>query len=425
MTDHYMMTVLKMKLLATFANLPESEPSAGEDGSKLVKGYASLIAAVVKDKTVDTIIRDHSRETVFEPNTLPTTNNIKQEWWNCLYPGSSKEGYLARAVYSIGNVITVPPFHKQETLGFLSVRSFNRQTPIENATHNFYTEIAKTNEKLDAKGLLEELVAIFTDDQPLGNNNFENCKLVFVKGIDTLAATRIDIVHAIRVLFYTGFLVFMANPIDFKHYHPLMLITKLFLSQDNFFPTEYMMDEPLSKADQHNFLLLLGQSIYEAIRQPFETEYFILHGPEFFPATNNPTMMPAPPAITFTPAAAPAPPPPPSSSEIEFYYFLWGNHLPGLPGNVDPDAQPLDEQIVKHYKHAVENNFASIPNKSILKILITIICPNDTLDLSKEFFGLSRAAMVALINKHLPAFQEKHDLKSYLEDLERIEPDAD
>ena len=422
-----MVSQLVPKLINMFNDIPDSSDYAS--GTCLIKGYTRLITTFLQAKNSQQIVDAHATATVFDCTKPLCTANIKWDWW---FNTDEKPQFLARSLVTFGPANSLsPPYFQRPNQGILCQPHAvnNNMTPIEYLVHTVNMEFCRTREHMAADEVMEGFVEIFTSTDPVGNPDIDNHSFVFVKGADLLPikAKRLDLVHAIRVVFYTGMLVYLANPKDFQHYHPLVLITNIFLAQNNFFPTNKDMDKPLTKAQKTNYLLALGLNIFEAIRKDFDASFF-LDNADFFPPTFNPTTMPAPQrAIGYVPSGSPPSAPPASEAVFHTFYFLFGERV--LQNQTEPDttikAEPLDDSILPYYEYAVNNEFDQF-NRDQLKTLITIVCPKHTLNLKdKTYFGLKKKTnMTAFLTQHLPAFNAIYF--GYITDLKEatLEPDA-
>lgn len=427
MSQLKMVQQLQSQLIEVFLKIPDDFDST--TGKKLIKGFSSVIIDAIEHKSPQQLVDDHTREFVFGQVKAPVTANIRPEWWSLETEG--KPCFLARAILTLGPANGLCPSHHQRVnQGILCEPHAKNQnmTPIECLLHHFNMEACESGELLDGDQIMRDLVEIFTSTKSVGNPNIDNCDIFFVKGVQytPVKSTRLDLVYALHLVFYTGLLVCFANPTDFKHYHPLVLITNIFRAQMNFFPDNKHMDKPLSPVQRSNYLLKLGINIFETLRKDFDAKFF-LDNADFFPPTSNPTMMPAPRALAYVPGAAAlvldaAHDKQDNDSVFETWYFLFGKRATENDRdleNPDIEAEPLDASILPIYQSAVNNEFDSI-DRSRLKVLMTIICPKDILNLNaKNWFGYkTKAQMIAVINAHITTFKDTHNLEGYITELD-------
>jgi hypothetical protein len=418
------------RFLPTFHNVMNMVPSdsdqAPRPGAKLVKTIASLMNASVETKAPQQIVDDHKTSTVFAYGKEPSPQTLNQSWWESADP--NRPQLLVRNLVSLGPATTMTPpyFKKNVKEGILceSAPENNNLSPIEFIA--IYATNIFSREEMDAQEVMAALVEIFTEITPLGNAAIDGLSFVF-NGKKTVRANRLDLVHALRILFYTGYMIFFANPTAFKFFHPLILITNVFLAQKNFFPSDSDMDLPLSEAEKNNYLLSLGLNIYEAMRNTFEGKFF-LNCTDLFPATVNPTMMPPPPAPLFL-GVVDGVDQPPEDNIFRHRYFLFGENVPEDSFDFFDFFSPLmfDHSILSNFKAAEEYNFKQLTEKEIKNLLI-ICCPKTTLTLDEKKRkqknnGLGkRSEMITLLKQYITTFATKH--AAYLNELEGTKADS-
>jgi hypothetical protein len=417
-------TKSKDQLVKIFNDIPDSNDQGS--ATRLIKGYASIISGFAVNKNSQQIIDDHATALVFGTGPIGRAS-IKPDYWNSEETGP----FFLRSLGCIGpaNALCPPYFHRPNQ-GILCQphAENNDMTPIEYLVRAVYMEFCRTREPMDANEVMKGYIEIFTELKPVGNSIIDGLSLTMVKGnnLVPLKATRLNIVHALLILFYTSHLVYSANP-ALHFYHPMVVITNIFLAQKNFFPPNEGMDKPLTDAHKKRYLLNLGLSIYEVLRVATDTSLF-LDNAELFPVTFNPTTMPpTPKAIGYRipsseeaaiPSSEEAAIPSDEQAVVKTLYFLFGNQV--RENTIQPDttisAEPLDYSIIDYYMDAVDNNFDTM-TKANVQTLITIVCPKDTVNLnSKKFFGIkTKEMMTTLLTKHLPAFNTAY--KRYVTDV--------
>ena len=400
----HMIAPLQNMLVKKFNDIPNN-PDKKTAGNK-IKSYCDQIVEWVGFKTPEKIVAEHATSIVFDCGKPPCTANINHAWWENNTHDELPQ-FLARSLTTFGPVdVLSPPYFKRANQGILiqGHAENNNMSPIEYLVLQVNMEFCRTDEPMDANEVMDGLVEIFTSTAAVSNTTIDNLvfRIVFTDKLTPFEATRLDLVHALHIVFYIGMLVYLANPEGFCHCHPASLIINIFLAQGNCFPANTDIDKPLSKVQQGEWLLTLGLNIFDAMRKEFDAAFF-LNNADFFPCTTNPTMMPPSLAIGYrkpqdadADAGAPV---------FETAYFLFG----ARPNQAEPDttikAEPLDGSILPYYQYAVKGEYAQL-NRDQLKTLITIVCPKETLNLtSKTYFGLKiKADMIALLTKHLPAF---------------------
>jgi hypothetical protein len=415
------------KYLPMFLELMMDIPDTNTPGARLIKAFARIISNAVGPKSAQNIVDDHKTEIVFQHGKDPSPNTINKTWWENKSPDMPQ--FLVRSLLPIGPASKMaPPYCNRINQGILCQRHAenNNLSPIEfllKYVNLIFCRSSHLGEAMNAHEVMEGLVEIFTSPGPVGNPDIDNLSFVFVKGKSELTpvrANRIDLVHALRILYYTGYMIWFANPDGFTNYHPLVLITNVFLAQTNFFPSNSDIDQPLSRAEKNNYLLALGLNIYEAMRKDFDAKFF-LAAADLFPSTVNPTMMPVPLGLKDDTQ----PPPRPLSDHEDFFtpfYFLFGKNVPSGTTEDGATAEILDHSMLPFYEAAVEQDLDSTGVKAI-KTLLTMVCPKHTLNLRvKRNYGLKdKAAMVKLLNEHLQTFGNTHS--AYLNELnEAIHP---
>ena len=286
-------------LLMMLQTIP-GDPENPNSGTQFVRSCANVISSALEAKGPDQIAADHDTSTVFADKNEPSTNSINNDWWNAKpahYINSPQVFY--RALYTFGPVNEIkPPYHNDSTEGILCQphAENNSLRPIEFLANHVLRAFSRS--EMSPEDVMEGWIDIFTSTNAVRPDYFmelDDLSFVFVKQYsqETIRAKRLDLVHALRVLFYTGHLVLMANPEAFDFAHPLRLITNVFLAQVNFFPHDSDMDQPLSPKEKNDYLLKLGIKIFERLCEEFY-DSFLVSGADLFPVTFNPTLMPAP-----------------------------------------------------------------------------------------------------------------------------------
>lgn len=411
------------KFTAILAAIP-GKPEDQDSGTQLVKTFAEAIASKLVAKDPDQLAADHATGLVFDDGKEPSAKTIKRTWWDS---SDSRPQWLVRALFPLGPASNVTPAHfKRTNQGILCQPSAETGLrPIEYIAKQVNRAFCRAN-KMDAEDVMTDFVDIFTNPNTLDDDVIDNLEFVFVAGkaMTEAPANRLDLVHALRLLFFTGYLIYFCNPTAFKWAHPIFLITAVFQAQTNFFPPNKDMDRPLSEAQKSNYLLALGLNVFEAIRKPFDTDFF--HSADLFPATINPTSMPQPLGLGYVPppgapAANQQPP-----DEFNPTKFLFGNQV--AEGTTDDGiaAELFDQDVLINY-NAVRNQNDQLPQleASELKTLMTIICPKTALKLKarKNYGCKNKPAMVAILNHHITTFGTTH--QAYLQDLAATLPEAD
>ena len=420
------------KFLPKFAAILEAIPGKQEDqdsGTKLVKTFAELIASRVGTMNPDQLVADHVTELVFEDGKEPSAKTIKPSWWDS--SSDSRPQWLVRVLFPFGPASNVTPAHfKRINQGILCQPSAETcLRPIEYIAQQLNRAFCRAN-KMDAEDVMADFVDIFTNPKPLDGDVIDSLEFVFVTGkaMTEVAANRLDLVHALRLLFFTGYLIYFCNPTAFKWAHPIFLITAVFQAQTNFFPPNKDMDRPLSEAQKSNYLLALGLNVFEAIRKPFDADLF--HSADLFPATINPTSMPQPLVLGYvSPPGAPAgaanqqPP-----DEFNPTNFLFGNQVAEDTTEDGIATELFDHEVLINYNAVRGNNhkLQSQVTMKELKILMTIICPKTALNLEahKNHGCKTKRIMIDILNEHITTFGTTHHV--YLQDLAATltEPDA-
>lgn len=417
--------------MTTVLDAIPSKPEDINSGTQLIKTFADIISTKLGDKTPGQLGADHATDIVFEDGKEPSAKTIKRAWWS-----SYTSSWLFRVLFPLGPTSYVTPDYFQRTnQGILCQPSSKTGfSPIEHVANQASRAFCRTGKMGDADDFMEFLVDIFTNTQPVDDDDIDSLSVVFVTGkaMTEIYANRIDLVHAIRLLFFTGYLIYWCNPTAFKWAHPVFLITAVFQAQANFFPPDKDMDTPLSEAQKSNYLFALGINVCEAIRQPFDARFF--NSADLFPATINPTSMPQPLALGYVPPPPPGAPPgaPPAAAnqqttdEFSPAYFLYGNQVAEGTTDADIPAELFDQDTLFNY-NAVRNQNGDLQAQleaRELKILMTIICPKSALNTKarKNHGCKNKAAMIATLRDHIGTFGTTH--QAYLQDLEATEPDA-
>lgn len=405
------------KFVPKFASILASIPGPGvpKSGTQLIRLFADVINQHLGSKTPEQFVADHATNQAFEDDQEPSNKTIKREWWE------SKDGArFARALFPMGlaNMVT-PPYFNRINQGILCQPSAETGfRPIEYIAHHVNRAFCRAN--MDADDVMNDYVDIFTNPNPLQDDVVDKLEFTFVSGKEMLEyrANRLDLVHAIRLLYFTGYFTYLCNPTAFYWTHPLFLITAVFQAQTNFFPS---MLNSLSEAQKKNYLLALGLNVFERIRKPFEAEFF--DGADLFPATGNPTNMPQDPfrlGYSAPPAGAPEGAPAGAHEELVFNptYFLFGEQIANGTNNNGIAATIFDQDVFNNYT-AVHDNTTYLPQvkASELTTLMTIICPKDALEHpTKPNYGYKKKAhQIALLKKHITTFNTTHHL--YLQEL--------
>lgn len=410
-----------------------------------IKAISKIIGEALNTKDAATIVADHDTNFAFVTNMHPCTASLAQSWWKA---GETKPQLFVLAMLTFGPADGLsPPHSKRVNQGILCQPHVenNRMTPIELLGSTISDEFYRVGKqhKMGAEEIMHGYVENFTSLQHVKNDTIDNLQIIFVKGssqLEPVKGNRLDIVYSLHVVYYTGMLVYLANPKDFQHYHPLILITNIFLAQKNFFPPDKDVEKALSKSEKNNYLLALGVHIFDAIRKEFETKFF-LDNEKCFPSKINPTMMPAPKEHILylgAPGAPVAMPPVAAfaaadAETVQTYFFLFGKQTEENDKTQENGikAEPLDDSIFPFYESVlnsvVDDDFSQVSLGEIkcrqLKILITIVCPKEDLKLEKKKnFGLAnKAIMIALLQKRISSFNSAN--LDYITKLKEAIPD--
>jgi hypothetical protein len=431
-----------------FASLPTS---TNKDGTQIIHAYGQLLCQHVAGKTPEDLINDHATAVVFNHGKAPITSNISKTWWS-----TEKDGqpcFLARAMLCFGPAdLLAPPHYPREKLvnnGILCQPHAcnDDKTPIESLFHVFLQEA-------DGVGTIDDAVEIFTSTDSVANTTIDNYEIFFVinrmhSALVPVSAKRLDLVHAIRTVFFLGLLVFYSNPVDFQHYHPRVLYQAIFSRQTNLIPPN--LDKTLSPATRANWLFALGTKIFEKIRKEFDATFFL----------NNATLFPTSPVHTLMPLAGllrtaassyhasdhatdhatdhasdqAADQASDHASNFDILYFLWGvkvNHDDNEPDDNEPDsfctvtAQPLDAKMITIYDHIQNDNLHGLSRHQLSQLII-LTCPKNNLNVSKKLFGLeNKTNMIAFIKKHHSTFLTNNpNLDTYISELKTLAGDID
>lgn len=425
------LTTILHKFLPKFAAILAAIPGKPEDqdsGTQLVKTFAETIGSKLDAKDPDQLVADHATDLVFEDGKEPSAKTIKHSWWNSF---DSRPQWLVRALFPLGPASNVTPAHFRRTnQGILCQPSAETGLrPIEYIAKQVNRAFCRAN-KMDAEDVMAGFVDIFTNTNPLDDDVIDNLGFVFVTGKDMTEApaNRLDLVHALRLLFFTGYLIYFCNPTAFKWAHPIFLVTAVFQAQTNFFPPNKDMDRPLSEAQKSNYLLALGLNVFEAIRNPFDADFF--HSADLFAATINPTSMPQPLGLGYVPppgAPAANQHPPDEFNLVYMTNFLLGNQVAEDTTEDGITAELFDQDVLINY-NAVRNKNEQLVAQLVareLKTLMTIICPKTALKLqARQNYGCkTKAAMITILNDHITTFGTTH--QAYLQDLAATLPGGD
>lgn len=393
-----------------------------DSGTCTIKNFAQCLVEKVGPKNPQQIVDEHATHFAFHHGKEPSANSLNPLWWDSCHPDQPQ--FLFRALFQLGPASTVtPPSFKCANQGILCQphAENNELRPIEFLAQHVnlvFCRSATMDDTMDETEVMDGFVEIFTSTEPTSVHEIDDLSFVFVKGkgLNVIRANRLDLVHALRVLFYTGYMIYFANPVAFKFCHPLFLITNVFLAQTNFFPSNNLMDHPLSDAQKSNYLLALGLNVFDVMRKPFDAEFF-LNDHHLFPATINPTTMPDPLALSFVPQPGAGPD---GLNVFTPLYFLFG--WSGLQEGTTEDgitAQLFDKDVLINYNAVVQSN-EHLPQLTCedLQTLMIIICKKTSLKLkAKKNFGCkTKADMIALLNQHITAFGTTH--ATYLQDLD-------
>ena len=398
---------------------PEEPGSA----TQLVKTFSVAIIDKLQDKNPDQLVADHATDLVFEPNTEPSAQTMRRSWWDSSDPGRPQN--LVRVLFplALARELTPAGFQRANQGVLCQPSAETGYRPIEFIMREVGRAFCRAN-KMSSRDVMTDLVDIFTNTSPI-DDDIDKLKFDFVYGMKmrVLKGNRIDLVHTIRILFFTGYLIYFTNPTAFKWAHPVFLIVALFQAQTNFFPPNKDMAQALSEGEKSKYLLALGLNVFEAIRKPFDAEFF--KGPDLFPTSINPTNMPHLQALNFVPAAgapppqgAPAPPANHAPDEFNLTYFLFGNQV--LEGTNDEGvtAELFDHDVLTNYT-AVRDRTEDLPQVTGFELmtLMTIIIPKTHLRLNarKNYGYKNKQAMIDLINTHIATFDATY--ATYLGDL--------
>lgn len=404
----------KAKLEEILNDFPESPTNT--TCQHTIHQWARLIAQHLHHKQPQDLVDDHARDAVFTDGALPTTNNISRGFWAA--NDICQRGALVRSILSIGPAsLYCPAFYTRCQQGILCQPSYKNhdKTPIQFLMAHYLQEVKVCDiRSTDYEKVMADLVELFTSTDDIQCGTLNTLTIHFVKGTNNpvdLPGTRLDIIYALRLAYIIGYITFLSNPTDFKHYHPLLVIQKIFTHQSgNFFPNKDL-SAPLTDVEKDNYLFTLSVKVWQKMSKHLDGAFY-LYNAELFPSSTPMTDMPVPLAIGYRPE---------KETAFEPIFFLFGEKTEEGAADVDYSnivAQPLDPDMLECYMAPHNTSVSGLRN------LITMICPKKDLRLSstKDLGFKRKDAMLKHLMMHMQDFHDTHQLDSYIKELETCVP---
>ena len=423
--------------------LPSAPAPASENASQtttFLKECYAVISEHIGMTTAADLINDHATTNIYG-EAHATTNNIKEDYWKSSATG--QPAALMRSILTIGPAkFYCPDYYIRNNQGILCEPSCHNhdKTPIELLGHTYIMVLKQAGGTPSSDEVFDNLVQLFTSTDVQNNPTVDNMVIYFVKGTskkEQIKGTRLDIINTLRLVYIIGYIVFLSNPLDLKHYHPLHVIQRIFLAQAKFFTPNHDLEAPLSDTEKHNYLFSLGFAVYESLRITFDAAIYI-NNAELFPASTSLTNMPPPLALGYV--SGHHAPGLPSLGHAQHAdadaddavhqtrYFLFGQNA--NEGETDDDlldayAQPLDADVLELYKDIQLKQLSGYENNNLLNLVI-MICPKvlgkDGHPIKGRQFGLkTKKDIIAYINKHADNFHATHNLDPYIHELETMD----
>ena len=379
-------------------------PGTCED---FVNNCATTIANHLDATDAQLLVDNHTDPAIFQNpgNKKKLNDHITPAFWHMNAVG--QPAALVRSILTIGPTADyLPSGVSRDQQGLLcQPNSWNdNKTPIEFLAQFHIKEVIKQGGHVTSDALFKSYIDLFTNTGTFYNEDIERKSITFVKGIENTTTTtgnRLDIVNTLRLAYLIGLVVYFANPVEFKHYHPIYVITRIFLAQKNFFLMDHVSE--FGPVQQHNYLLSLGIKVYENIRKSIDSILLL----------NNRALYSAAPLMLTHRDDHPEP------SEHTDRFFLFG--IPSTEGASELNcyAQPLDASTLEFYNNALnQEDIDSYLVKDIIN-LITMVCPQEVLPShSARNFGIkSKPNMIALLRDHIATFHANNAIQAYVDGM--------
>jgi hypothetical protein len=381
------------------------EPASGTC-EEFITNCANAIANHLDVTDAQLLVDNHNDPATFQhPGTKRKLNDhINPAFWRMNAVG--QPAALVRSILTIGPTADyLPSGVVRDNQGILcQTNSWNdNKTPIEYLAHILLKSVVKQGH-VTSDALFNTYINLFTNTGPFYDDAIDDTRITFVKGIENTTTTngnRLDIVNTLRLAYLIGLVVYLANPTQFKHYHPIFIITRIFLAQKNFFLLDHASD--FGPVQQHNYLLSLGIQTYETIRKSIDPILLL----------NNRALYSSVPLMLTHRHEAPEP------SEHTDRFFLFGNPSTEGASELNCYAQPLDASTVDFYYNALnQEEIDSYKVKDTIN-LITMVCPQDVLPShSARNFGIkSKPNMIALLREHIATFHANNAIQAYIDGM--------
>lgn len=394
----------KSKLVSLLQNLGGVDLNRTEsECGAFILSSASTLATHIDAKNPEDLIKDHT-DGVFHASNRASNQNITEMFWGQNRTG--QQAALVRSMLSIGpaNDYT-PSWYHRDNQGLLCQPSFKNhdKTPIEYLAHNHRIEANKAGGISTPRELMSNYIKLFTSTDDTHNECIDNLTIHFVKGMEQtvhIKGGRLDIVYTLRLAYIIGLVVFLSNPTQFNHYHPIHVITRIFIAQKKLFIVDHE-SRPLSEEEKRDYLISLGLSVYETFRKPIDATLFL----------NNRNLFSSALALGYVP---PAPP------EHKDHFFLFGEtSTQGFKDEENMEARALDSNVVEFYINALNGENLGSYSREDLCNLIAMVCPKTSLKpnfATLRFFGFyDKKAKVAHISAHIHTFHAKHNIQAYID----------
>ncbi len=383
------------------------------------------IAAHLTETDDYTLKQNHSRLVVFGNNNQNNNqNDLRKEWWDSNLGVSA----LYRTGCAIGPAHLICPDydsrHNTKNYQGLLCTPSHTATPIELlASTYFRLTLIATRGSITCTEMIGELEQLFSNPNYQTYKEIEQMEISFRTHKTTLSGNRKDIISLLTIAYMNSYLVWAANPIDFNHFAPTLVIINIFLYQlPGFFPPEKDMKRALTYDEKNQFLITLGIKVAHAIFLSL-ADFFRDHK-EMWPAAATSAILTNMPATTLTNMPATNPATINSVAEptdtIRFFLFADPADDDYDPSNTN-NPVPLDPNILPIYKDAHDANLLEAYTIPQLIELVRMIVPKDELNVPKKNYGMARKAdIIALLTKNKPIFHAKYELDTYIHDLEQL-----
>jgi hypothetical protein len=404
MLKHISTTVHKItSVLQTMYDNPTS--GACED---FIQNCATTIASHLDATNAQLLVDNHTDPAIFQAppyGKKKLNDHITDSFWRMNSVG--QPAALVRSILSIGPAANyLPSGVVRDNQGILCQpnSSNHGKTPIEFLAHVHLMEVIKPGGHVTADTLFNTYIDLFTNTGTVHNDKIEEQKITFVKGIEnttTSIGNRLDIVNTLRLAYLIGLVVYFSNPTQFKHYHPIHVITRIFLAQKNFFLMDHVSE--FGPVQQHNYLLSLGIQVYETIRKSIDPLLLL----------NNRALYSSAPLMLTHRHEQPEP------SEHTDRFFLFG--IPSTEGasELNCSAQPLDASTLEFYNNALNQEDLDSYYVNDIINLITMVCPKEVLPShSARKFGIkNKPSMIALLRDHIATFHANNAIQAYIDGM--------